>query len=186
MKAEGLNAEKISWNPSSFFPTRCAPFARDRGNCICCVCRGLRADLSLDRNHSDLARLSWAQLLKRAFEIDLEHCPHCGGPLKIIAAIEHPPVIAKILNPLRLARPRTAPIARAVIRSIPNGLIPRVPLPDPTASLGRHPPERPKRSRIRAPRTAEAPGTSRILDRRVVSLTTHRSIGTLPLAEKSV
>jgi hypothetical protein len=30
-------------------------------------------------------------------EIALEHCPRCGGPLKIIAAIEHPSVIAKIL-----------------------------------------------------------------------------------------
>ena len=37
------------------------------------------------------ARLSWARLLKRVFDIDLEHCPRCGGPLKIIAAIEHPP-----------------------------------------------------------------------------------------------
>jgi hypothetical protein len=35
------------------------------------------------------AHLSWARLLKRVFEIDLEHCPHCGGPLTIIAAIEH-------------------------------------------------------------------------------------------------
>ena len=25
------------------------------------------------------ARLSWARLLKRVFDIDLEHCPHCGG-----------------------------------------------------------------------------------------------------------
>jgi hypothetical protein len=34
------------------------------------------------------------------------------------------------------------------------------------------------------PRTAEGPGISRILDRRIVSLTTHRPIGTLPLVEK--
>jgi hypothetical protein len=53
------------------------------------------------------ARLSWARLLKRVFEIDLEHCPHCGGPLTIIAAIEHPPVIAKILAHLGL--PARAP-----------------------------------------------------------------------------
>ena len=26
-------------------------------------------------------------MLKRVFELDLEHCPHCGGDLKIIAAI---------------------------------------------------------------------------------------------------
>jgi hypothetical protein len=30
--------------------------------------------------------MSWARLLKRVFEIDIEHCPHCGGTLKIIAA----------------------------------------------------------------------------------------------------
>ena len=51
--------------------------------------------------------LSWARLLKRVFDIDLEHCPRCGGPLKIIAAIEHPPVIAKILTHLGL--PARAP-----------------------------------------------------------------------------
>jgi len=36
------------------------------------------------------------------FEIDIEQCPPCGGTLKIIAAIEHPPVITKILTHLGL------------------------------------------------------------------------------------
>jgi len=34
----------------------------------------------------------WARLLKRVFELDLEHCPQCGGDLKIITAIEEPAV----------------------------------------------------------------------------------------------
>ena len=56
---------------------------------------------------STLARMSWARLLKRVFDIDIEQCPHCGGTLKIIAAIEHPPVIAKILA--HLGSPIRAP-----------------------------------------------------------------------------
>jgi hypothetical protein len=56
------------------------------------------------------ARLSWARLLKRVFDIDIEHCPNCGRSLKIIAcpeprrraAIEDPPLIVKILAHLDL------------------------------------------------------------------------------------
>jgi len=44
------------------------------------------------------ARLSWTRLLKRVFDIDIEKCSQCGGTLKIIAAIEDPTVIAKILT----------------------------------------------------------------------------------------
>jgi len=43
-------------------------------------------------------RLSWAKRLKRVFEIDMEHCPNCGGELKIITAILQQPVIEKILT----------------------------------------------------------------------------------------
>ena len=34
--------------------------------------------------HGAPARMGWARLLKRVFGIDLEHCPQCGGDLKII------------------------------------------------------------------------------------------------------
>ncbi|MEO7851495.1 MAG: transposase [Rubrivivax sp.] len=53
--------------------------------------------------HHRPVRLSWAKLLKRVFEIDLEHCPNCGGQLKIIAAIMEnmeQPVIEKVLTHL--------------------------------------------------------------------------------------
>lgn len=67
--------------------------------------------------HHRPVRLSWAKLLKRVFEIDMEHCPNCGGQLKIIAAILEQPVIEKILTHLGLqARaPPRAP-ARAPAR----------------------------------------------------------------------
>jgi hypothetical protein len=54
--------------------------------------------------------MSWARLLKRVFDLDIEHCPHCGGSLKIIAAIEDPPVIVRILAHLGL--PTRAPARR--------------------------------------------------------------------------
>ena len=46
------------------------------------------------------ARMSWALLLKRVFDIDVEYCANCGGRLKIIAAIVDPAVIAQILTHL--------------------------------------------------------------------------------------
>jgi hypothetical protein len=56
--------------------------------------------------------MSWARLLKRVFDIDVARCPNCGGALKIIAAIEDPPVIVKILSHLGLST-RAPPRASA-------------------------------------------------------------------------
>jgi len=54
-----------------------------------------------------------ARLLKRVFDIDMQHCPNCGGgELKIIAAILERPVIEKILTHLGLD-PRPPPRGRA-------------------------------------------------------------------------
>lgn len=48
------------------------------------------------------SRIHWARLLKRVFGIDIETCPQCAGRMKIIAAIEDPAVIKKILEHLGL------------------------------------------------------------------------------------
>ena len=56
---------------------------------------------------SPRARMSWAQLLKRVFPIDITVWPMCGGPLALLAAIEDPAVFGKILSYLGL--PRRAP-----------------------------------------------------------------------------
>ena len=63
--------------------------------------------------HHRPVRLSWVRLLRRVLEIDMEHCPNCGGELKIIAAILEQPVIEKILAHLGLqARAPPRPPAR--------------------------------------------------------------------------
>ena len=104
----------------------------------------------------------------------------------------------------RLVRSGTAPIARAAIRPIPNGLL--IPRPRPTrfvlyllkalhpCSSGSTPradsllwpalAREAKTPRIRAPRTDESPDKSSSLDRPLTPLTTHRSIRTLPPSEK--
>ena len=53
-------------------------------------------------------RISWTRLLKQVFDIDIERCPHCGGKLKIIAAILESSAITKILDHLGL--PTRAPL----------------------------------------------------------------------------
>src|SRR5215469_11621386 len=66
------------------------------------------------QGQGETPRMSWARLIKRVFDIDVEHCPNCGGALKIIAAIEDPPVIVKILSHLGLSTraPPRAPARR--------------------------------------------------------------------------
>jgi hypothetical protein len=83
----------------------CAPNANPRSAIIpsAPVNANNTSDDPADAPHpSALARIRWARLLKRVFDIDIEPCPHCSGTLKIIAAIEPPAVIARILSHLSL------------------------------------------------------------------------------------
>jgi hypothetical protein len=45
--------------------------------------------------------MTWAQRLKRVFNIDVSVCPKCGGESKVIASIEDQAVIDKILQHLQ-------------------------------------------------------------------------------------
>ena len=54
------------------------------------------------------SRISWVRLLKRVFEIDMEHRANCGGELEVIAAILEAPVIERILEHFGL--PARAPL----------------------------------------------------------------------------
>jgi len=46
--------------------------------------------------------MDWAQRLKRVFSIDVARCERCGRAVRIIACIEDPQVIEKILRHLGL------------------------------------------------------------------------------------
>ena len=65
------------------------------------------------------AAMSWAQRLKRVFNIAVEACARCGGTVKVIACIEEPVIIDKILSYLRerdrkqLTSPTLVPPPRA-------------------------------------------------------------------------
>ena len=72
-----------------------------------------RASQSGNRVYS----MTWAQRLKRVFAIEIEKYEKCGGKVKIIASIEDPEVIEKILKHLGLDE-----ASQARNRSPPTGL----------------------------------------------------------------
>ena len=60
-----------------------------------------------------LAPMTWVQRLKRVFAIDIETCPHCGGTLRVIACIEEPALIARILGHVQQREELNGPLTRA-------------------------------------------------------------------------
>jgi hypothetical protein len=62
--------------------------------------------------------------LKRVFDIDIETCSKCGGDVKIIASIEDPMVIRKILAHLD-----------EKAASVATGMMPQCRAPPPTGLL---------------------------------------------------
>ena len=47
-------------------------------------------------------RRNWAQLIQKIYEVDPLVCPKCSGAMRVIAFIEDPDVIKKILKHLDL------------------------------------------------------------------------------------
>ena len=78
--------------------------------------RGKKTGVS-ERNPAERHRtMTWAQRLKRVFRIDIEPCERCGGQARIIASVEDPAVIGRILAHLeqtKQARGRAADLATA-------------------------------------------------------------------------
>jgi hypothetical protein len=48
-------------------------------------------------------RWRWAELLRRVFAVDVLACPSCGGRMRVIATIDDPEVVQRILTHLDLA-----------------------------------------------------------------------------------
>jgi len=64
--------------------------------------------------------MNWAQRLKRVFNIDVDICDQCGGVVKVIACIEDPAVIKKILDHIEKTS-TTEPKRRLQSRAPPQG-----------------------------------------------------------------
>jgi hypothetical protein len=69
------------------------------------------------------AAMTWAQRLKRVFKIDIETCDHCGGAVKIIACIEDPAVIEKILTHLNKQTVSAKPVPLHESRAPPQAVL---------------------------------------------------------------
>jgi hypothetical protein len=98
--------------PNSKYRARVTPAKRGRGGR-----HATTADPEERTPAERRAAMTWAQRLKRVFGIDIETCPACGGAMRIMACIEDPDVIEKILTHLdaktaELEAPRR-PLCRA-------------------------------------------------------------------------
>jgi hypothetical protein len=81
------------------------------------------AECEVNCAHHLPVRLSWAKLLRRVFDLDLQHCSNCGGELKIVVAILEHPVIEKIFGAvLGVAAVDSAEEALAVTNDSVRGL----------------------------------------------------------------
>jgi hypothetical protein len=93
----GVLGARSAWRPRLAAPDRVspeeAPGARDASSA-----------------HQPRKNWLWAELMQRSFGFDVLECSRCGGRLELIALIEDPRVIHRILNHLGL--PADVPAAR--------------------------------------------------------------------------
>ena len=85
--------------------------------------RGSGATTAATRTPAERHRaMSWAQRLKRVFKLDLAGCENCGGQMRVIACIEDPAVIGRILAHLEARGPQRAGAGRRPeVRGPPPG-----------------------------------------------------------------
>ena len=68
--------------------------------------------------------MTWAQRLQRVFKIDLLTGEHGGRAVKVIASIEDPAVIKKILDHLERRTDAPTPVFRPFARAPPQQELP--------------------------------------------------------------
>jgi hypothetical protein len=77
-----------------------APASPDRARIVPKTCAAA-ANKCGEASATDRQRtMTWAQRLQRVFAIEIETCRQCGGRLRVIASIEAPAVIERILEHL--------------------------------------------------------------------------------------
>lgn len=78
--------------PNSEYRARVPPAKRGRGRRHATI-----TDIEEPIPAERCTAMSWAQRLKRDFGVDIETCPACGEVVRIIACLDDPVVIEKIL-----------------------------------------------------------------------------------------
>ena len=78
--------------------------------------RRTRTPQGEDTSDTSTAPLTWMARLKRAFGIDVETCPKCGGQLRVIGEVTDPSVIVRILEHVKQRErhdrnPRAPPVS---------------------------------------------------------------------------
>ena len=79
------------------------------------------AESAVDRDWPT-APLTWAERLKRVFDIDISVCPLCGGTLRVIADVTDPDVIQTILAHLKQRAPPGAANRQTPLQAAQNDL----------------------------------------------------------------
>jgi hypothetical protein len=62
---------------------------------------------------------TWAALMRRAFDVDVLRCPRCDGRMQLIATIDDPAVIQRILAHLGLPSARDGPPLPSAVSAAP-------------------------------------------------------------------
>ena len=89
-----------------------APNARHRRRVVPAPTAAPGSDAAEPTQVPTRAKMSWAQRLRRVFDIDISRCPRCGAALLVSAATTEPRVVAAILAHLETRTARAPPPLR--------------------------------------------------------------------------